>query len=81
MGDFAVLTWVDYASTLFERSVGFSKEMSALMSGFLQTWFFVASFIPWFLIDRVGRKPLVGSLMHYAVTVVRADSLLHSSFP
>lgn len=30
------------------------------MSGFLQTWFFVASFIPWFLIDRVGRRPLVG---------------------
>lgn len=29
------------------------------MSGFLQTWFFVASFIPWFLIDRVGRRPLV----------------------
>ena len=29
------------------------------MSGFLQTWFFVASFIPWFLIDRIGRKPLV----------------------
>jgi sugar porter (SP) family MFS transporter len=48
-----------YASTLFEKSIGFSKEMSALMSGFLQTWFFVASFIPWLLIDRIGRKPLV----------------------
>lgn len=34
--------------------------MSALMSGFLQTWFFLASFIPWVLIDRIGRKPLVG---------------------
>lgn len=31
------------------------------MSGSLQAWFFVASFIPWFLIDRVGRKPLVRS--------------------
>jgi MFS family permease len=29
------------------------------MSGFLQTWFFVASFIPWLLIDRVGRRPLL----------------------
>jgi hypothetical protein len=31
------------------------------MSGFLQTWFFIASFIPWFLIDRIGRRPLVSS--------------------
>ena len=52
----------DYASTLFEKSIGFSKDMSALMSGFLQTWFFLASFIPWVLIDRIGRKPLVGHL-------------------
>ena len=49
----------DYSSTLFEKSVGFSAHMSALMSGFLQTWFFVASFIPWVLIDRIGRRPLV----------------------
>ncbi|KAF5627990.1 sugar transporter STL1 [Fusarium sp. NRRL 52700] len=49
-----------YSSTLFEKSVGFSAHMSALMSGFLQTWFFVASFIPWVLIDRIGRRPLAG---------------------
>jgi hypothetical protein len=33
------------------------------MSGYLQTWFFVASFIPWFLIDRIGRRPLVSNLI------------------
>jgi MFS family permease len=33
------------------------------MSGFLQTWFFVASFIPWFLIDRIGRRPLLLSMI------------------
>jgi hypothetical protein len=44
-----------YSGTLFEKSIGFDAHMSSLMSGFLQTWFFVASFIPWFLIDRIGR--------------------------
>ena len=29
------------------------------MAGCLQTWFFIASFIPWLLIDRIGRRPLV----------------------
>ncbi|CCT68336.1 related to sugar transporter [Fusarium fujikuroi] len=52
-----------YSSTLFEKSVGFSAHMSALMSGFLQTWFFVASFIPWVLIDRLGRRPLLLSMI------------------
>ena len=52
-----------YSGTLFEKSIGFDAHMSSLMSGFLQTWFFVASFIPWFLIDRIGRRPLV-SLYH-----------------
>ncbi|ANB15904.1 glucose-inactivated glycerol proton symporter STL1 [Sugiyamaella lignohabitans] len=32
--------------------------MSSLMSGILNIWFFAFSFVPWFLIDRVGRKPL-----------------------
>jgi hypothetical protein len=48
-----------YSGTLFEKSIGFDAHMSSLMSGYLQTWFFVASFIPWFLIDRIGRRPLV----------------------
>ncbi|TVY12511.1 Sugar transporter STL1, partial [Lachnellula arida] len=48
-----------YSNTLFSESLSFSPHLSALMSGFLQTWFFVASFIPWLLIDRVGRRPLL----------------------
>ncbi|KAH6971130.1 sugar transporter STL1 [Ilyonectria sp. MPI-CAGE-AT-0026] len=59
-----------YSSTLFEHSVGFSPKMSALMSGFLQTWFFVASFIPWFLIDRVGRRPLLLSMISLMAAVM-----------
>ena len=37
--------------------------MAALMSGILSTWFFVASFIPWALIDRIGRRPLLLSMI------------------
>ena len=52
------LTSADYSTTLFSN-VGFDKHLSALMSGFLQLWLFLASFIPWLLIDRLGRRPLV----------------------
>ncbi|KAH8685384.1 sugar transporter-like protein, partial [Tricladium varicosporioides] len=52
-----------YSNTLFSSSLNFSNHLSALMSGFLQTWLFVASFIPWFLIDRVGRRPLLLSMV------------------
>ncbi|KAI9642756.1 hypothetical protein NHQ30_008488 [Ciborinia camelliae] len=62
-----------YSPTLFSTSLGFSDKLSALMSGFLQTWFFLASFIPWFLIDRVGRRPLLLSMISLmsAVMVVQ----------
>ncbi|KAI9151250.1 Sugar transporter STL1 [Paramyrothecium foliicola] len=65
-----------YASTLFEKSIGFSKEMSALMSGFLQTWFFVASFIPWLLIDRIGRKPLLISMISVMAVAMAVQAAL-----
>lgn len=35
-----------YSNTLFSKSLGFDAELSSLMSGFLNTWFFAASFIP-----------------------------------
>jgi hypothetical protein len=59
-----VFRWVltdcaDYSGTLFQKSLGFDENLSGLMAGFLNTWFFLASFIPWFLIDRFGRRPLV----------------------
>lgn len=54
---------LDYSGTLFEKSLGFDAHLSGLMSGFLNTWFFLASFIPWLLIDRIGRRPLVSSLV------------------
>ncbi|KAK6371803.1 uncharacterized protein PV06_08400 [Exophiala oligosperma] len=63
-----------YSGTLFEKSLGFSQHMSALMSGFLQTWFFLASFIPWPLIDRVGRRPLLLSMISLMAVVMGVQS-------
>jgi MFS family permease len=48
--------------------------MSALMAGFLQTWFFVASFIPWFLIDRIGRRPLLLSMISLMAIVMAVQT-------
>nr|XP_018265251.1 uncharacterized protein I303_01611 [Kwoniella dejecticola CBS 10117]OBR87409.1 hypothetical protein I303_01611 [Kwoniella dejecticola CBS 10117] len=45
-----------YLTTIFEGSVGFSEHLSTLMSGFLQVWFLLASFLTWFLIERAGRR-------------------------
>jgi len=52
-----------YAGIIFSISLGFDAHLSALMSGFLFTWFFIASFIPWLLIDRIGRRPLLLSMI------------------
>ncbi|KAK9368191.1 general substrate transporter [Lipomyces kononenkoae] len=65
-----------YSGTIFQQSVGFSAGMSSLMSGFLQTWFFVASFIPWLLIDRVGRRPLLLSMVSLMAAVMAVQSAL-----
>lgn len=48
--------------------------MSSLMSGFLQTWFFVVSFIPWVLIDRIGRKPLFLSIISFMAGVMAVQA-------
>lgn len=59
-----------YSGTLFQKSLNFTPEFSALMSGILNTWFFAASFIPWFLIDRVGRRPLFLSMISLMAAVM-----------
>ncbi|KAK9481673.1 general substrate transporter [Lipomyces starkeyi] len=46
-----------YAATLFQQSIGFDSRKAGMMASLLQTWLFVTSFIPWYLIDRIGRRP------------------------
>lgn len=65
-----------YSGTLFEKSLGFGPNLSSLMSGFLNTWFFVASFIPWFLIDRIGRRPLLLSMVSLMAMVMVVQAAL-----
>lgn len=69
-------TTPDYSATLFKNSIGFSDHMSALMSGFLQTWFFLASFIPWALIDRIGRRPLLLSMISVMAAAMAVQAAL-----
>ena len=50
---------LSYGSYLFKNSLGFDSNLASLMSGFLFTWFFLSSFVPWFTLDTWGRKPLI----------------------
>ncbi|KAL6250108.1 hypothetical protein RBB50_002409 [Rhinocladiella similis] len=53
-----------YAPYVMVHSVGLNAHQSLLLSGGLQLWFLVASFIPWFILDKVGRRKLfmIGNL-------------------
>jgi MFS family permease len=48
-----------YANIVLEQNIGLSHETSALVSGFLQLSFFVGTCAPIYLLDRVGRKPIL----------------------
>ncbi|KAI0933438.1 hypothetical protein AcV5_005585 [Taiwanofungus camphoratus] len=48
-----------YAPFIFIKSVGFSQKLSSLMSGFLNLWYWLSTLPPIFIIDRVGRRPLL----------------------
>jgi sugar porter (SP) family MFS transporter len=65
---------VYYSTTLFRRSLQFTPHLASLMSGFLHTFFFLASFIPWALIDRVGRRPLLLSCVAFMSLVMATQS-------
>lgn len=67
-----------YAVFLFSNSLGLSSSLASLLSGLLFTWFFIASFIPWFLIDTLGRRPLlIGSVALMAGIFAVMTGLVH----
>jgi sugar porter (SP) family MFS transporter len=59
---FQQLSGVNVMSSLgpyiFENSIGMSRYDAMLVSGGLQIWYFLSSFVPWYAIDRVGRRKL-----------------------
>ncbi|OWZ61131.1 hypothetical protein AYX14_06409 [Cryptococcus neoformans] len=48
-----------YAPVIFEQSVGLSRDISLLMSGFNGIAYFLSSLIPIWTIDRIGRRKLM----------------------
>ena len=55
--------FVYFAGRIFSDSLGFDQQKASLFAGALNSWFFAASFIPWYLIDRIGRRPLLLSMI------------------
>ncbi|KAK4688961.1 hypothetical protein P7C73_g1147, partial [Tremellales sp. Uapishka_1] len=50
---------LNYYATNLILATGLGLHEASQLAGGLFTWFFVASFIPWFLIDSVGRRKLL----------------------
>ncbi|CRL29841.1 Sugar/inositol transporter [Penicillium camemberti] len=48
-----------YVTIVLETNVGLSRELSSLVAGFIQIAFWVGTFPPIFLIDRLGRRKVL----------------------
>ena len=52
-----------------------SERMALLMGLYLQVWYFLASFVTWFTIDRVGRRFLFISMALGMCLVLVAEAI------
>ncbi|RFU30302.1 hypothetical protein B7463_g6062, partial [Scytalidium lignicola] len=78
----AVITY--YQTVIFQDSIGMDRNQAQLMSGYLSIWFLAASFLTWFLIERVGRRPLflifcIAMAMAMAVIAAMIEVDTHAS--
>ncbi|KAJ9202421.1 hypothetical protein DTO164E3_1010 [Paecilomyces variotii] len=59
---FQQLSGVNVMSSLgpyiFQDSIGMSRYDALLVAGGLQVWYFLSSLIPWYVVDRAGRRKL-----------------------
>ncbi|KAJ5261395.1 hypothetical protein N7478_011990 [Penicillium angulare] len=60
-----------YAPTIFKESLGMSEERALFVGYFLQVWYVFASFLTWYIIDRVGCRRLF-ILMAIAMRIIMA---------
>lgn len=63
-------SFTNYISS-FQTSIGMGRVQAQLMSGYLSIWFLFTSSLTWFLIERVGRQPLL-LIFHVAMACVMA---------
>ncbi|KAH8659792.1 general substrate transporter [Xylariales sp. PMI_506] len=47
-----------YAPTIFQESLGMDQERALFVGCFLQVFYFIVSFLTWYIIDKVGRRQL-----------------------
>lgn len=43
---------------IFQNSIGMSRYDALLVAGGLQVYYFLSSIIPWFIVDKAGRRKL-----------------------
>lgn len=48
-----------YSTTIFEENLQLSGDLSRILAASAMTWKFLASFVPFFTIDRFGRRKLL----------------------
>ncbi|ODV84248.1 hypothetical protein CANARDRAFT_201609 [[Candida] arabinofermentans NRRL YB-2248] len=47
-----------YSTVLFQNSIGLARRLSLILGGVFAVVYFLSSIIPFFLVDRLGRRPL-----------------------
>ncbi|KAL4891214.1 hypothetical protein BDV59DRAFT_203660 [Aspergillus ambiguus] len=66
IGSVLMGAWINivsyYAPTLFKDNLGMTQERALFVGCFLQVWYILASFLTWYMIDRVGRRRLLISM-------------------
>lgn len=68
-----------YAPTLYTSSLGMSEEMALFLGCFTQLWYVLASFLTWYMIDRVGRRKLFISMALGMCGVLVAEAICVAS--
>ncbi|KAL2844762.1 general substrate transporter [Aspergillus pseudoustus] len=70
-----------YLSTIFEQNLKLSSDLSRILAASALTWKFVCNFIPFFAVDRLGRRKVFifsGTGMALCMTVLTITTALNT---